>query len=97
MLLMQVASAIALVLMSSVAMAQQPNPLHLRGIIESKETLDVKARDGETLKVKLADNAPVRAVVKASLSDIKPSSFAARWHPEGGGNPYFSRGNAQDR
>jgi hypothetical protein len=99
MLLMQVASAIALVLMSSVAMAQQPNPLHLRGIIESKDhqTLDVKARDGETLKVKLADNAPVRAVVKASLSDIKPSSFAARWHPEGGGNPYFSRGNAQDR
>jgi hypothetical protein len=27
------------------------------------------------LKVKLADNAPVRAVVKAPLSDVKPGSF----------------------
>src|SRR5262249_21516100 len=45
--------------------------------IDSKDhqVLDVKARSGENLKVKLADNAPVRAVVKASLSDVKPGSF----------------------
>jgi hypothetical protein len=34
-----------------------------------------KARDGEMLKVKLADNAPVRAVVKAPLSDVKTGAF----------------------
>jgi hypothetical protein len=71
------ASAIALLLLSSIATAQQPNPVRVRGTIESKDhqTLDVKTRGGETLKVKLADNAPVRAVVKASLTDVKPGSF----------------------
>jgi hypothetical protein len=77
MVLKQVASTIALILMSSVAVAQQPDAVHVRGTIESKDhqTLNVKAHDGETLKVKLADDAPVRAVVKASLSDVKPGSF----------------------
>jgi hypothetical protein len=51
--------------------------VHGRGTIESKDhqTLDVRGRGGETLKVKLADNAPVRTVVKASLSDVKTGSF----------------------
>ena len=78
MVLKQSASAIALLLMSSVAIAQQPpNTVRVRGTIESigHQTLDVKARGGETLKVKLADNAPLRAVVKASLSDVKPGTF----------------------
>jgi hypothetical protein len=78
MVLKQTASAIALVLMSSIAAAQQPpDAVRVRGTIESKghQTLDVQARGGETLKVKLADNAPVRAVIKASLSDIKPGTF----------------------
>jgi hypothetical protein len=64
--------------MSSIAIAQQTSDaVRVRGTIESKDhqTLNVKARSGETLKVKLADNAPVRAVVKAPLSDIKPGSF----------------------
>jgi hypothetical protein len=74
----QVASAIALLLMSSIAGAQQPpDVVRVRGTIASKDhqVLDVKARGGENLKVKLAENVPVRAVVKASLSDIKPGSF----------------------
>jgi hypothetical protein len=78
MVLKQAASTIALVLVSSIAIAQQPpDAVRVRGTIDSKdhEVLDVKARSGETLKVKLADNAPVRAVVKASLSDVKPGSF----------------------
>jgi hypothetical protein len=78
MVLKQAANAIALLLVSSIAIAQQPpDAVRVRGTIESKDhqTLDVKARGGETLKVKLADNAPVRAVVKASLSDIKPGTF----------------------
>ena len=64
--------------MSSIAIAQQQsNTVRVRGTIESKDhqTLNVKPRSGETLKVKLDDNAPVRAVVKAPLSDVKPGSF----------------------
>jgi hypothetical protein len=78
MTLKQGVSAIALLLMSSIAIAQQPpDAVRVRGTIESKDhqTLNVKARSGETLKVKLADNAPVRAVVQASLNDVKPGSF----------------------
>src|SRR5215831_5132710 len=75
----QTASAIALlILTSSIAVAQQQsNAVRVRGTIESKDhqTLNVKARGGETLKVKLADNAPVRAVVKAPLSDVRTGSF----------------------
>src|SRR5437660_9502601 len=78
MMLKQAASSIALVLVSSIAIAQQPpDAVRVCGTIESKDhqVLDVKARSGENVKVKLTDNAPVRAVVKASLSDIKPGSF----------------------
>ena len=78
MVLKSAASATAFLLMSSIAIAQQTSDaVRVRGTIESKDhqTLNVKARSGETLKVKLADNAPVRAVVKAPLSDIKPGSF----------------------
>jgi hypothetical protein len=78
MMLKPAASATAFLLMSSIAIAQQTSDaVRVRGTIESKDhqTLNVKARSGETLKVKLADNAPVRAVVKAPLSDIKPGSF----------------------
>lgn len=78
MMLKSAASATAFLLMSSIAIAQQTSDaVRVRGTIESKDhqTLNVKARSGETLKVKLADNAPVRAVVKAPLSDIKPGSF----------------------
>src|SRR5262245_55052823 len=35
----------------------------------------VKSRDGSELKVLLADNGDVTAIVKASLSDIKQGSF----------------------
>ncbi len=73
----QAGSVIALLFLSSIAVAQQSNAVRVRGTIESKDhqPSHVKARGGETLKVKLADNAPVRAVVKAPLSDVKPGSF----------------------
>ena len=49
----------------------------MRGTIESVDgqMLTVKGRDGAALKMKLADNAAGRAVVKASLADIKQGSF----------------------
>src|SRR5215469_9582131 len=70
-------SAIALISLSSLAVAQQADTVRVRGTIESADhqLLNVKSRDGEMLKVKLADNAPVRAVVKAPLSDVKTGSF----------------------
>ena len=51
--------------------------VRVRGTIERVEgqTLVVKSREGAELKVVLADNALVVAIVKASLSDIKRGSF----------------------
>jgi len=49
----------------------------VRGTIEQVDgpVLTIKSRDGDTLKVKMADDAKVVALVKASLADIKPGSF----------------------
>jgi hypothetical protein len=46
-------------------------------VIESIEgpNLTVKSRSGEALKVKLADNNRVSAVVKASDADLKPNTY----------------------
>ena len=68
--------ALAVTLAAPSAFAQAPQ-VRVRGTIESVsgQTLTVKARDGSDVKIKLADNAPVRTVTKASLGDIKPGSF----------------------
>jgi hypothetical protein len=46
-------------------------------VIESIEgpNLTAKSRSGEALKVKLADNNRVSAVVKASDADLKPNTY----------------------
>ncbi len=58
------------------ALAQQ-KPVRVRGTIEQVDSsvLTVKSREGETLKVKLADDAKVLALVKTSPADIKPGSY----------------------
>jgi hypothetical protein len=58
------------------ASAQEP-PVRVRGTIErvDGDTYVVKARGGAELKVKLAEKATVVALIKASLSDIKPGSY----------------------
>ena len=55
----------------------QDKPVRVRGTIERVEgsVYVVKAKGGAELKITLADNAPVSAVVKASLSDVKPGSY----------------------
>jgi hypothetical protein len=60
---------------TSTAWAQQPG--RLRGQIEKADgpVFTLKTRDGGTLNVKLADDARVSALVKASLADIKQDSF----------------------
>jgi hypothetical protein len=59
------------------ALAQAPDTVRVRGTIETVDglKLGVKARDGTMLNIKLADNARVTAMVKATLADIKTGSF----------------------
>jgi len=54
----------------------QDKPVRVRGTIERVEggVYVVKAKSGE-LKITLADNAGVSAVVKASLGDVKPGTY----------------------
>ena len=56
--------------------AQQP-PVRVRGEIVKVDgnTVTIKGRDGAEIVVKLADNARVSGIVKASLADIKPGSY----------------------
>jgi hypothetical protein len=56
--------------------AQEP-PVRVRGTIDrvDGDVYVVKARGGAELKVKLADNAAVVALIKASLADIKQGSY----------------------
>jgi hypothetical protein len=56
-----------------------PPPVRVRATITSIDggVLTVKARDGAEMKVKLADNAPVNEIVKASLADVKPGAYVA--------------------
>ena len=69
-----IACAAALAVTS--ASAQQKN-VRVRGTIEQVDgpVLTIKSRDGDTLKVRMADDAKVVALVKATLADIKPGSF----------------------
>src|SRR6185295_3770320 len=70
------AAALALLLAGTAALAQ-PAPVRVRGEIEKVDgnTLTVKARDGSTLTVVMADPVRVMAFVKASLADIKPNAY----------------------
>ncbi|HEX4042670.1 MAG TPA: hypothetical protein VHY10_13290 [Xanthobacteraceae bacterium] len=72
-----IAAAFALLFAASMATAQQPQPLRIRGEIQAVDgpMLTIKARDGNVMKVKLADNPRITAMVKASLADIKPGTF----------------------
>jgi hypothetical protein len=68
---------LALVLAAPVTWAQNAPPLRVRGTIErvDGDNYIVKSRDGSELKVALAANATVVALIKASLADIKPGSY----------------------
>jgi hypothetical protein len=68
------AAAIGLVLIATVA-AQQPG--RIRGAIEKVDgsMLVVKTREGEMLNVKVAGDARIAALVKATLADIKNDAF----------------------
>jgi hypothetical protein len=71
------AGAVALVFASSIAVAQQPQIVRLRGAIESVDgqTLMVKGRDGATMTMKLADGVPIRGIEKKSVADVQQGGF----------------------
>jgi hypothetical protein len=68
-------AVVATLLVATAASAQQPT--RIRGQIEKADggMLALKTRDGTMLNVKLADDARVSALVKASLADIKNDTF----------------------
>jgi hypothetical protein len=72
-------AAFLLVAVSSVALAQAPAnpPVRIRGTVEKIDgnMLTVKARNGQSMTVKLADNYTVMGVAKASVSDVSSGKF----------------------
>src|ERR1700680_2580754 len=71
------ASLTAISVFASVAWAQQPPPVRIRGTIESVDgaTLMIKSREGESLKGRMTDNVAGFGVAKTELSEIKPGSY----------------------
>jgi hypothetical protein len=81
-------TALLAVAVVSIASAQQPPTVRIRGTIEAVNgpTLSIKSRDGTDLKVNITDNIAVTGVAKASISDIKEGSYigvAAMPEPDG--------------
>src|SRR5882724_9214704 len=72
-------AAVLLAALSAAAAAQAPAnpPVRIRGTVESLDgqILTVKARNGESMKVKLADNFVVMGITKASVDDIASGKF----------------------
>jgi hypothetical protein len=71
------ASAAALVFAASVAVAQQPQIVRLRGAVESVDgqTLTMKGRDGMSMSMKLPDGVAVRGLEKKTVADVKQGGF----------------------
>src|SRR5262245_12298366 len=61
----------------SIATAFAQQPVRIRGEIEKIDgnVLSLKTRDGASVTVKIADDARLGALVKASMADIKNDSF----------------------
>ncbi|WP_368507078.1 hypothetical protein [Bradyrhizobium lupini] len=85
--------AVAMVAVSTLsALAQRaPVPTRVRGTIESVngDTMQVKARSGEDVKLHIASDVNVWGITKISLADIKPGSFVGATTvpgPDGGAN-----------
>ena len=69
--------AVAFVLICAQAMAQPAQNRRFRGTVEGLDgnVLTVKARDGASVQIRLADNWQVTAYAKAQIADIKVGSL----------------------
>jgi len=72
-------AALLVTALSAVAIAQAPAnpPVRIRGTVEKLDAqmLTVKARNGQSMTVKLADNYVVMGIQKASIADIASGKF----------------------
>src|SRR5207344_3055434 len=72
-------AALLIAAVSAAAVAQAPAnpPVRIRGTVEKidGQNLTVKARNGESMTVKLADNFVVMGIAKASPADIGSGKF----------------------
>jgi hypothetical protein len=73
-------AGLGLMLAASVAFAQQPQQpqtVRIRGTIEKVDgnMMTIKTREGSNVNVRLADNARVQGLAKASIGDIKQNSY----------------------
>lgn len=74
----KVLGAAGLILMfAATGHAQAPQTVRVHGTIEKVDgqLLSIKARNGSDVQVTMTDNINVVALVKASLTDIKPGSY----------------------
>ena len=75
---LRIVASVGLFMVFALAMADaQDRPVRVRGVIERVEgdIYVVKAREGNELKLTLAPNAGVSAIVKATLADAKVGSY----------------------
>jgi hypothetical protein len=71
-------AGIAVALSATTSLAQQqPQATRIRAMIEKADgnVLMVKARNGDQLKVMMADNARYAAMIKATLDELKPDTY----------------------
>jgi len=72
-------AALLLAAVSAVAVAQAPAnpPVRIRGTVERIDgtNLTIKANNGQSMNVKLADNYVVVGIAKASLADVASGKF----------------------
>ena len=71
------AVATALTVSAALAQQQQPQTQRVSGTIERVDgnTIYGKGPDGSAITIRLADNAAITAVMKATFADIKPGDY----------------------
>jgi hypothetical protein len=69
--------ALALAAAATASFAQRPQTTRIRATIEKVDgnVLMLKARNGDLLKVTMADNFRLAAMIKATLADLKPDTY----------------------
>src|SRR5436190_12678461 len=70
-------AAFLIAVVSTAALAQAPTPVRIRGTVEKLDgnQLTVKAREGQSLTVRMADNFAVVGIQKASIAEIATGKF----------------------
>jgi len=70
-------AAFLMAVVSTAALAQAPTPVRIRGTVEKLDgnQLTVKARDGQTMTVRMADNFAVVGIQKANVAEIATGKF----------------------